>query len=302
MTKINNQRIHELLRVLAVVWALSVSGISAAESLVTYEGTATVRSVSDVFGQFPVTVSVGDEFRFRATVDSSTRASTHPELVDTLGGVYYQDAIRDLDIWVHGVPVPLPPTTFSSAGFNNLIHVRNDADNSPFGSPGTARLDLLFLIWRQTAVDGKVFEFLFSLEDHMDASMLSSQAIPTEVDYSLANGWGIGFNVYVGDRQQWDFLDMVVTNFVTERPPQTVSSLLQQLLTDSTGVGPGKSLANKATLAQTYHEVGDIRSTCAVLKSFLHEVRAQSGKKLTIDQAEALSADAVAITSAIACE
>ena len=173
--------------------------------------------------------------------------------------------------------------------------------------PKIIPLDVLLLIWRQTAVNGQVFEFLFvlednSLEDDLDTALLSSQAIPTEIDYALASGRGIGFSVYIGDRQQWDFLDMVVTGFVIEALPQPVSNLLQQLLTDSTGVGPGKSLANKVTLAQTYHAVHDIPSTCAVLKSFLHEVRAQSGKKLTTGQAQALSGDAEVIMSAIACE
>ena len=86
------------------------------------------------------------------------------------------------------------------------------------------------------------------------------------------------------------------------RVSPSVSSLLEQLLTDSTGVGPGKSLANKVTLAQTYYAVGDIPSTCAVLQSFLDQVRAQSGKKLTTAQADALSEDAELIMSAIACE
>jgi hypothetical protein len=92
---------------------------------------------------------------------------------------------------------------------------------------------------------------------------------------------------------------MVLTNFVIERP---ASSLLQQLLTDSIGVGPGKSLANKVALAQTYYAVPDIPSTCALLQSYLDQVTTQKGKKLTVAQAQALSEDAVVIMSAIPCE
>jgi len=91
-------------------------------------------------------------------------------------------------------------------------------------------------------------------------------------------------------------------NLVATLFSQPVSSLLQQLLADSTGVGPGKSLANKVTLAQTYYAVPDIQATCAVLESFLHEVRAQSGKKLSTAQAQALSGDAAVIMHTIACE
>jgi hypothetical protein len=68
-----------------------------------------------------------------------------------------------------------------------------------------------------------------------------------------------------------------------------VASRLQQLLTDSTGVGPGKSLANKVVLAQTYYAVSDIPPTCAVLADYLNKVSSQSGKKLTVAQAAALS-------------
>ena len=93
-------------------------------------------------------------------------------------------------------------------------------------------------------------------------------------------------------------LPLVLTNFTIS----SVSSLLDQLLTDSTGVGPGKSLANKVTLAQTYYAVPDIVSTCAVLTSYLDQVTKQKGKKITPAQAEALSGDAEVIMSALACE
>ena len=78
--------------------------------------------------------------------------------------------------------------------------------------------------------------------------------------------------------------------------------LLQQLLTDSTGVGPGKSLANKVSLAQTYYAVPDIPSTCAVLQSFLMRSEHKVVRRLTTAQADALSGDAEVIMSAIACE
>jgi len=286
-----------LLRALTVVCPLSISAVSVGQSLIVYEGTATVRAVSDSLGLLPFAVAVGDEFRFRTTVDSSTQASSNPALVDSLGGVFYEGAIRDLAIWIDAEPVPLPSTEFDPLEFNNLVWVRNDA----YISPSIPRHDLLYLIWRQVADDAKVYEFIFNLEDNVDAVMLSSTAIPTVVDYSLSNGSGIGFNVYAYEGGPRDFLDMVVTDFVAEQQP-SVSGLLQQLLTDSTGVGPGKSLANKVALAQTYYAVPDIQSTCAVLKSFLHEVTAQSGKKLTTAQAQALSGDAAVIMRTMACE
>jgi hypothetical protein len=81
----------------------------------------------------------------------------------------------------------------------------------------------------------------------------------------------------------------------------TTNALLQQLLSDVAGVGPGTSLADKITLAQTYYAVPDIQATCAVLTGFINEVRAQRGKKLTREVADELTADAQAIRAAIGC-
>lgn len=81
-----------------------------------------------------------------------------------------------------------------------------------------------------------------------------------------------------------------------------VASLLQQLLADVTGVGPGKSLAAKVTLAQTNYATPDIAGTCELLNSFRNQVRAQAGKKLTDAQATEFSSDANAIMGAIGCD
>jgi|GEM_PF-574278 len=79
------------------------------------------------------------------------------------------------------------------------------------------------------------------------------------------------------------------------------AALLEQLLADVSGVGPGKSLANKITLAQMYFAPPDIEATCGVLNGFLNQVRAQAGKKLTDTQAAGFTSDASAIREAIGC-
>ncbi len=86
-------------------------------------------------------------------------------------------------------------------------------------------------------------------------------------------------------------------------PPRIPGALLQQLLSDVTQVGPGKSLADKVGLAQTYYLVPDIQATCAVLSDFVSEVKAQAGKKkLTDTQAATITSDAHAIMVAIGCD
>jgi outer membrane lipase/esterase len=80
-----------------------------------------------------------------------------------------------------------------------------------------------------------------------------------------------------------------------------VAEFLQQLLADVTDVGPGRSLANKVSRAQTNYARPDIEATCGVLGAFMNEVRAQSGKKLTVPQAAGFRSDASAIMEAIGC-
>ena len=80
-----------------------------------------------------------------------------------------------------------------------------------------------------------------------------------------------------------------------------VVSLLQQLLADVTGVGPGKSLADKVTLAEMYYLAPDLEATCGVLNGFTNQVRAQAGKKLTDTQATEFTSDANAIMETIGC-
>lgn len=78
-------------------------------------------------------------------------------------------------------------------------------------------------------------------------------------------------------------------------------TLLEELGTAVTGVGPGSSLADKINLVQTYLAVPDVQSACAMLNAFQNQVRAQRGKKLTVELADELTADAEAIQAAIGC-
>ena len=78
-------------------------------------------------------------------------------------------------------------------------------------------------------------------------------------------------------------------------------ALLSQLATDVAGVGPGRSLADKVALAQTYYAAPNVQATCTVLTGFVNEVRAQRGKKLTTELADELTAEAQAIMTVIGC-
>ena len=76
---------------------------------------------------------------------------------------------------------------------------------------------------------------------------------------------------------------------------------LADLAAGVAGLGPGKSLADKAAQAQVYLAQGQTQEACDVLTAFGNEVRAQSGKKIPAAQATALIADASRIRVVLGC-
>jgi hypothetical protein len=80
-----------------------------------------------------------------------------------------------------------------------------------------------------------------------------------------------------------------------------VAGLLNDLAGRVSGVGPGKSLANKVDQASASLAANDIPSACSTLQGFIDEVKAQSGKKITAAVAASLTSDAQSIRSALAC-
>ena len=86
--------------------------------------------------------------------------------------------------------------------------------------------------------------------------------------------------------------------FLLAPVPLPPAALLAALLTEVTGVGPGKSLANKVTAAQAYYAASDTQATCAMLTGFVNEVKAQAGQ-IGQQLAAKLIVDAQAIEVAI---
>jgi len=76
---------------------------------------------------------------------------------------------------------------------------------------------------------------------------------------------------------------------------------LQDLQTYVNGLPPGTSLPTKVQTAINYYQAGDIADTCKTLTSIIKEAKAQSGKKLTAAQANAVIAAASRIRSVIGC-
>jgi hypothetical protein len=84
-------------------------------------------------------------------------------------------------------------------------------------------------------------------------------------------------------------------------PGSAVGAALDALLADVTGVGPGKSLANKVKQIQSYVNANDIADACGAFVGFINEVKAQTGKKITAAQAASFISQAQAIQDTLGC-
>jgi hypothetical protein len=142
-------------------------------------------------------------------------------------------------------------------------------------------------------VDGKMV--LDNGGDHRQTTVLTILKLSAGYHPFVLNYWQNGFGA--------SGVDLAIPAGVefSDAGASDVTLLLQQLLGDVTGVGPGKSLANKVKLMQTYYAVPDSQATCAILTDFVSEVWAQQGKKLEVELANELIVEAQGIALAIGC-
>lgn len=98
-----------------------------------------------------------------------------------------------------------------------------------------------------------------------------------------------------------DAYSTVSTQFTVTVTPPTATTLLQQLAAAVTGLPPGLSLSAKVTAAEAYYAANNIPDTCSVLGAFVNEVAAQTGKKLTVSQALALTTQAQGVETTLSC-
>jgi hypothetical protein len=76
---------------------------------------------------------------------------------------------------------------------------------------------------------------------------------------------------------------------------------LDDLLTAVTRVGPGTSLADKLHEVQSAPANGDNAGACGGIKAFANQVKAQSGKSISEEQASAWAAAAERIRAVLSC-
>lgn len=81
----------------------------------------------------------------------------------------------------------------------------------------------------------------------------------------------------------------------------SVSPLLSSFRAASAGVGPGRSLADKADAVVAAAAAGDRQAACRILNAYLNELGAQLGKKLSPETYASLVALATEIQVALGC-
>lgn len=203
-----------------------------------------------------------------ATVNAITVSTSVGDYEVTLVEGTYDDlsAILRTQIWYGDETLAIE--------FAGLVQ---DKLGMPFGSPASDYYLGPFFVFEQYT---SIPQYLFS--SWSMGRICPPSGCPGVGTYTLGNSFGPYF--------------FAVASRVT---PEL---LLEQLQTTVTGIGPGNSFADKIMLAQTYLAVPDEESACLILGDFLNQVRAQRGKKLTEEQADQFTADAVAIMGAIGCD
>lgn len=80
-----------------------------------------------------------------------------------------------------------------------------------------------------------------------------------------------------------------------------VAEQLADLADAVEGVGPGRSLRSKLNQVQAALDGNDLARACSILGAFVHEVNAQTGKKISASTAASLIADATRIQTLLGC-
>ena len=114
-------------------------------------------------------------------------------------------------------------------------------------------------------------------------------------DFNVSNG--VGRIVFTRDEDIYAF-----TFPVPDSPAQQIADLSDLIESLNLPPGTASSLITKLQNALTAIDAGDTATACDSLTSFINQCRAQSGKKLTTDQANQLITAATQIKTDLGCQ
>lgn len=259
--------------ILATILFLLSTAVPAAITTWKFSGVVYDVQINGTPTLLPFPVAVGDHYSIALTFDTATAPHPVPELPFSAG--YF--AIQSVTVTV-GASIAASPADIGA------INVCND---DPLYGDG-------LFFFTGSGLRTQVFMY--------NGSTFSSTALPSQPPDLALLPSRVGY--FLSERRSDDPVfdgDIFAGSIDALIALSPVESMFATLLSAATGVGPGTSLANKVKLAETYYAAEDTQATCVVLTGFVNEVRAQRGKKLTLDSADTLTKDADVLMSAIGC-
>jgi hypothetical protein len=263
---------------------------------------------------FLVAVATSLSMVASTNADAASYLFEYSGKVTSVGGTVTDGSLLNLNVgdsvagsfmFVPGTIEP-PPGTLSA-------QYPNTVPSFEFGSTTDAIGNSYFLMnattgvvnaYKQTNVAGTVYdthEFMLEGAESSPFSYVSFDALTSLslADYSqsyfLMNRVDISTAPLRFTEVKVVIQHLVVTNILA------VPEMFADLFAKLAGVGPGRSLANKVTKAESYYGAGHVSEACSVLSALALEINAQSGKHLTTSQAASLRGDVAELSSALRC-
>jgi hypothetical protein len=280
------------------------ASITANAEVVIWEATGTLTTVETSGGfitDFP-TASIGSEFSVLLEYDASTPVTSINSSTDFggtrwIGDRYrYDTALISINLSIDGVPLMRAPDGFNlldiwdNFGLAGVAQTTNECFEPGVACDGIATSQGL-----ASSVDEGFASIALVLRGPELLNIYSGIGLPTEPSPALLSLSETFFQII-------DQTDAIVGQVETLSRFITPEERLEELLNEVVDIGPGGSLADKVEQAQAYLAVPDIESACGILKAFIKQVSAQTGKKLAAEQGVDLITRTQIILDAIGCD
>jgi probable HAF family extracellular repeat protein len=240
------------------------------------------------------------------------------QIRDTLHGFVYSNG-RSSDLGSLGGDYTVP-TAISNAGKITGVSARADGAHHAFiysaGSPpadlgtldgtfsvGYALNELDQVTGESETSSGQLHAFVTKQSSLLDVGAMVENFYPGSVTESFGtaiNGAGQVIGRYTISTPADTTMPTLTRSFIATLPP-SATNLFQDLISLSVGVGPGKSLVNKVQAALAAYLVHDTAASCSTLTGYRQEVDAQTGKKISAQQAALMLQKVDALWGAIGC-
>lgn len=277
---------------LITIALLSISAYADAE-VVTWEVTGSLISVDTSGGfitEFPSAV-VGSPYTFSFSFET-TSAVSGVQAGETGVRYRYFNALESVNLTINGESLDR-----SQQGFQSI----DIWDDFSFSFSGNPAADGFNVIWGVESPQNSGFSQLaLILRGSDDLTVFTGPALPDAPPVGLTS-----FSTQVV--QLVDGSDGILGSVASisvklPTPSELLSELVQQVLSLNlrTGIENGfDSKLQNALAALDRANNGDVASATAILVAFIHSVEAQSGKALTVDQADQLILSAQSVIDSL---